>query len=73
MAQDGPRYNGRTKTKLVFNRYGDQYFLSQIWEEGNLMATQLTKTSAERKAAKDARSNIARSNGEPETVVIFAE
>ena len=23
-----------SKTKLVFHRYGDQYFLSQIWTEG---------------------------------------
>jgi hypothetical protein len=26
--------NGSDKTKLVFHRYGAQYFLSQIWVEG---------------------------------------
>jgi hypothetical protein len=36
-----------TTTKLVFNRYYDQYFLSQIWDEGNNIGRQLMKSPAE--------------------------
>ena len=25
----------QTESKLIFNRYGDRYFLSQVWSEGN--------------------------------------
>jgi hypothetical protein len=30
--------NAPSETKLVFRRYGDQYFLSQIWVEGQALA-----------------------------------
>jgi len=40
------------KTKLVFNRYGDQYFLSQIWVEGATLGRELPKTSREKEVAK---------------------
>ena len=38
------------KTKLVFHRYGDQYFLSQVWGEGNNRGTELRKLSANPKS-----------------------
>ena len=40
------------KTKLVFNRYGDQYFLSKIWVEGATLGRELPKTSREKEVAK---------------------
>ena len=33
------------KTKLVFNQYGNQYFLSQIWVNGETRGRQLPKSS----------------------------
>ncbi len=39
------------KTKLVFHRYGDQYFLAQIWTEGNNRGLELPKTRREREVA----------------------
>ena len=33
---------GSTKNKLVFNRYGEEYFLSQVWQAGE--ATGLAAT-----------------------------
>jgi hypothetical protein len=38
--------------KLVFNRYGDQYFLSQIWTVGNNTGRELSKSKLEREVAK---------------------
>jgi hypothetical protein len=41
------------KTKLVFNRYGNHYFLSAIWVSGTRLGHQLPKTSREKELAKD--------------------
>jgi len=37
--------------KLVFNRYGDQYFLSRIWEPSSITGRQLPKSRLEREVA----------------------
>jgi len=36
------------ESKLVFNKYGSQFFLSQIWIAGRTVGQELTKTSKER-------------------------
>jgi len=41
------------KTKLVFNQYGNRYFLSQIWVAGETRGHQLPKTSREKEMARD--------------------
>jgi len=41
----------QTESKLIFNRYGDRYFLSQVWSEGNSQGRQLLKTAREKEAA----------------------
>ena len=46
------------KTKLVFNRYGDRYFLSQIWMNGATLGHQLPKNSREKEIAKDMARNL---------------
>lgn len=33
--------------KLIFNRYGNQYFLSELWLQGDLTGNQLVKTEQE--------------------------
>jgi hypothetical protein len=38
------------KSTLVFNRYGAQYFLRQVWVEGDTSSAQLLKTPAESEA-----------------------
>jgi len=35
-------------SKLVFNKYGDQYFLSQVWISGRSSGAEVAKTSRER-------------------------
>jgi hypothetical protein len=52
------------QSKLVFRRYGDQYFLSEIWTEGSDAGYQLTKSRRE--------VEIARTDS-PETVMVLAE
>jgi hypothetical protein len=39
------------KTKLVFDKYGDQYFLSQVWIAGDSSGRELTKPRWERELA----------------------
>jgi hypothetical protein len=41
-------------TKLVFHRYGDQYFLAQFWTTGSTAGFELPRSKAEREIAKKA-------------------
>lgn len=52
------------QTKLVFNRYGDQYFLSEIWTEGNNAGYQLARSRRELEMAR---------NDTVERLVVLAE
>lgn len=40
------------KSKLVFRRYGDQYFLARIWDGSSETVLKIEKSSAEKKVAK---------------------
>ena len=42
--------------KLVFNRYGNQYFLSKVWRPGNREGRELLKSRAEIEIAKTVSS-----------------
>ena len=59
---------------LVFNRYGDEYFLSEIWPAGGATGRELHKSRAERDLARKAKdSGIAAVNApEVKTVTIQA-
>ena len=48
--------------KLVFNRYGDQYFLSQVWTAGSAAGRRLLPSRAEKEL-------IARASSKPVTLV----
>jgi hypothetical protein len=41
------------KTKLVFHRYGDRYFLNQIWIAGNDSGRELPTSRREKEVARD--------------------
>jgi hypothetical protein len=45
----------QSESKLVFNRYGDRYFLSQVWQEGNAEGRQLLKSGREKEMAQIAK------------------
>ena len=42
------------KAKLIFHKYGDQYFLSQIWTSGSHSGRELLMSRMERELAKNA-------------------
>jgi hypothetical protein len=45
--------NDAKQTKLVFHRYGDRYFLTQIWMAGRNSGHQIPKSPRETEVAKD--------------------
>jgi hypothetical protein len=48
------RLHAPKDSTLVFNRYGDTYFLSQVWHGGNNRGYALPKSKTERETAKNA-------------------
>ena len=59
------------RAMLVFNRYGDQYFLSQVWEAGRTTGQELPKSPAEREIM-GSRVRSAKREAASETVVLIA-
>ncbi len=55
---------GSDRTKLVFDRVGDQYFLREIWTEGARSGRQFPKSKLESELAM---------NNSPEHVIVLAE
>ncbi|HEY6384715.1 MAG TPA: hypothetical protein VIX91_03445 [Candidatus Acidoferrum sp.] len=45
----------QSESKLIFNRYGDRYFLSQVWNEGDPRGWQLMKTAREKEITQTAK------------------
>lgn len=65
--------SARNESSMVFNRYGDQYFLSTIWTTGNDTGRQLVESRAERELIRARRALAsARGESERETVSIIA-
>jgi hypothetical protein len=52
-----------TTTKLVFHRMGDQYFLYQVWQEGNTTGREFPLSKTEIRLAR---------NSSPEIVIVAA-
>ncbi|HUC55153.1 MAG TPA: hypothetical protein VMR90_13965 [Candidatus Cybelea sp.] len=44
-----------TQSKLIFMRYNNRYFLSQVWNAGSTSGRQLQKSQAEKEIAQSAR------------------
>jgi hypothetical protein len=53
-----------TETKLVFHKYGDEYFLAQVWLKGEDTGRELPRTRTE---------NELMSKASPDSVVILAQ
>jgi hypothetical protein len=43
------------KSKLIFNRYGDQYFLARIWDGSSETILKLNKSKTEKRIAKQVK------------------
>ena len=67
--------NGKSEHgKLVFHRYGQRYFLAEVWTDGGFQGRQVMKSKQERAIEKEG-ARIASLNGSParatyETVAI---
>lgn len=48
--------NQQTKSKLVFHRYGNRYFLSQVWSAGSSHGRELRKSTQEKEIALSAKA-----------------
>ena len=68
------RLTSNDKATLIFNRYGDEYFLSQVWPAGGSTGRLLPKSRAERDAERQAHNNmVGRAKApEAESVTIVA-
>lgn len=42
----------QTESKLIFNRYDNHYFLSQVWSAGSVRGRQLTKSPREKEITR---------------------
>jgi hypothetical protein len=45
----------QSESKLVFNRYGDRYFLAQVWTAGYASGRQLMKSDREKEVSLSSR------------------
>jgi hypothetical protein len=63
---------GDTRAKLVFHRYGDKYFLAQVFDGESEQGSALLKSKAEKEAAKK-RDVITQNAVEPEEVAVVAQ
>ena len=43
-----------TKSELIFNKYGDQYFLAKLFDEGESSGSQVLKSRYEQRVSKNA-------------------
>lgn len=43
------------QSKLIFSRYGERFFLTQVWAQGNLRGRQLFKSNREKEMAQTAK------------------
>ena len=53
--QSAQRLPGETATKIVFHRYGDTYFLSEVWTGGSVIGRAVFPSRAERDRAESGR------------------
>ena len=64
----------QSESKLVFRRYGDQYFLFQVWAVGDTIGSEIPRSSVERQAERevDNEKGQSASSAQPAEVVIAA-
>ncbi|MFN7948332.1 MAG: hypothetical protein U0Z53_23475 [Blastocatellia bacterium] len=64
---------GQEQSRLVFRKYGDQYFLGQVWPGGIAAGFQSGKSDRERELLKAPNKNLARRSTSPENVTVTAQ
>ena len=69
---NGTRRRLRDQPYLVFNSYGDQNFLSQIWSTSDKAGTELPKSRSEREVMRSSPQGQVNKGPTPKLVVIAA-
>lgn len=57
------------QSKLIFNRYDDQYFLSQVWMAGSDTGRDLFQSRNERNLAKESKLGKSKTKRQPVTAI----
>src|SRR5262245_32818454 len=52
-------FEAKNKPTLIFHRYGDQYFLSEVWSAGETTGRQFPRSSAEREILRSLAAGAA--------------
>lgn len=68
MTQVGPTSSSPAGVRLVFNRYGEEYFLSQVWTDEGRIGREVSKSKRERSLEKELAQHASKS----ERVVVVA-
>src|SRR5581483_3229313 len=64
---------GQGQSKLVFRRYGDQYFLAEVWTANDSDGRELRQSRTERELVKSRSNRLAGNAVKPELVYVIAE
>jgi hypothetical protein len=59
--------DNQEESRLVFNRYGEHYFLSQVWTAGDSEGRELFKSNQERSL----ETELAKNNAKPEMITLI--
>ena len=63
-----------SKTRLVFHKYGDSYFLAQIWTAGSQVGIELLQSRVERALIKSLKDHhLAMYGATPELVTVLVD
>lgn len=66
--------NAPDQTKLVFRRYGSQYYLAQIWTKGEEAGTEFPVSKSERQTMKSlSDGKLAKIDAQPELITVVVD
>lgn len=66
-------FNPKNRGELVFHRYGDQYFLSEVWPAGGGTGRAFLKTHSERELRRNSRANGIAAAKAPKAEIVRVE
>lgn len=69
-------YKPKRQGTLIFHRYGEEYFLSEVWPASSTTGRAFLKTREERDLERNAQNNVVgavRKTTKPEIVTVIAE
>jgi hypothetical protein len=64
------RFRPATESRLVFHRYGNQYFLAEVWTIGSNIGRQLLKSTSEKAVERELSAVTGPNKGQYERVEI---